>query len=55
MKVGFDVTQAAKRKGRGIARYIRALLPELVDDQYASRLLNPSNKLYRFTNPTKTL
>ena len=31
MKVGFDVTQAAKRKGRGIARYIRALLPELVD------------------------
>ncbi len=31
MKVGFDVTQAVKRKGRGIARYIRALLPELAD------------------------
>ena len=30
MKVGFDVTQAAKKQGRGIARYIRALLPELV-------------------------
>ncbi|MBO45362.1 MAG: hypothetical protein CMJ96_00530 [Planctomycetes bacterium] len=30
MKIGFDVTQAAKQGGRGIAHYIRALLPELM-------------------------
>ncbi len=29
MKVGLDVTQAAKTRGRGISRYIRCLLPEL--------------------------
>ncbi|MBT5102391.1 MAG: glycosyltransferase family 4 protein [Planctomycetes bacterium] len=29
MRIGFDITQAAKSRGRGIARYIRDLLPEL--------------------------
>jgi glycosyltransferase involved in cell wall biosynthesis len=29
MRVGLDITQAVKRKGRGIARYIRQVLPPL--------------------------
>ncbi|MBC8327546.1 MAG: glycosyltransferase family 4 protein [Planctomycetes bacterium] len=29
LRIGFDVTSAVKRDGRGIAAYIRALLPEL--------------------------
>jgi len=31
MRVGLDITQAVKRRGRGIARYIRELLPRLAD------------------------
>jgi glycosyltransferase involved in cell wall biosynthesis len=30
MRVGLDITQAVKRRGRGIARYIRELLPRLL-------------------------
>ncbi|MCU0989598.1 MAG: glycosyltransferase [Xanthomonadales bacterium] len=30
MRVGLDITQAVKRRGRGIARYIREVLPRLV-------------------------
>lgn len=29
MKVGLDITQAVKRRGRGIARYIREIVPRL--------------------------
>jgi glycosyltransferase involved in cell wall biosynthesis len=29
MRVGLDITQAVKRRGRGIARYIREMLPRL--------------------------
>jgi glycosyltransferase involved in cell wall biosynthesis len=29
MRVGLDITQAVKRRGRGIARYIREILPRL--------------------------
>ena len=31
MRVGLDITQAVKRRGRGIARYIREVLPRLAD------------------------
>jgi glycosyltransferase involved in cell wall biosynthesis len=31
MRVGLDITQAVKRRGRGIARYIREILPRLAD------------------------
>ena len=31
MHVGLDITQAVKRRGRGIARYIREILPRLAD------------------------
>ena len=31
MRVGFDITQAVKTRGRGIARYIREILPRLAD------------------------
>ena len=27
MRIGLDITQAVKRQGRGIARYIRQVLP----------------------------
>lgn len=33
MRVGLDITQAVKRKGRGIARYIREILPRLADPE----------------------
>jgi len=32
MKIGLDVTQAVKREGRGIARYIRCVSPYLAND-----------------------
>jgi glycosyltransferase involved in cell wall biosynthesis len=31
MRVGLDITQAVKRRGRGIAHYIREVVPRLVD------------------------
>jgi alpha-1,3-rhamnosyl/mannosyltransferase len=31
MRVGLDITQAVKRRGRGITRYIREILPRLAD------------------------
>lgn len=31
MRVGLDITQAVKRRGRGIARYIREILPRLAE------------------------
>lgn len=31
MRVGLDITQAVKRRGRGIAHYIRELVPRLAD------------------------
>ncbi|MGD8358332.1 MAG: hypothetical protein PVG42_09785, partial [Lysobacterales bacterium] len=31
MRVGLDITQAVKRKGRGIARYILEIVPRLAD------------------------
>jgi len=31
MRVGLDITQAVKRRGRGIAHYIREILPRLAD------------------------
>ena len=31
MRVGLDITQVVKRRGRGIARYIREILPRLAD------------------------
>ena len=31
MRVGLDITQAVKRRGRGIARYIREVVPHLAD------------------------
>jgi glycosyltransferase involved in cell wall biosynthesis len=31
MRIGLDITQAVKRRGRGIARYIREVLPRLSD------------------------
>ena len=33
MRIGLDITQAVKRKGRGIARYIREILPRLADPE----------------------
>lgn len=33
MRVGLDITQAVKRRGRGIAHYIREVVPRLVDPQ----------------------
>ena len=33
MRVGLDITQAVKRRGRGIARYIREILPRLADPE----------------------
>ena len=31
MRIALDVTQILKKEGRGIARYIQAVVPELVD------------------------
>ncbi|MGK2926558.1 MAG: glycosyltransferase [Lysobacterales bacterium] len=33
MRVGLDITQAVKRRGRGIAHYIRELLPRLAEPE----------------------
>lgn len=33
MRVGLDITQAVKRRGRGIAHYIREVLPRLADPE----------------------
>lgn len=35
LRVGLDITQAVKRRGRGIARYIREILPRLADPELA--------------------
>jgi glycosyltransferase involved in cell wall biosynthesis len=32
MRIGLDITQAVKRQGRGIARYIRSVTPRLASD-----------------------
>jgi len=33
MRIGLDITQAVKRRGRGIARYIREVLPRLLNPE----------------------
>jgi glycosyltransferase involved in cell wall biosynthesis len=34
MRVGLDITQAVKRRGRGIARYIREVMPRLAEPEF---------------------
>jgi len=34
MRIGLDITQAVKRRGRGIAQYIREVVPRLTDPQW---------------------
>ncbi len=49
LKVGLDITQAVKQRGRGIARYIREVVPRLADPalELAPRLCIRSDRWWR--------